>query len=82
MGASPGAIGTARAQNHLRQILVGLDLFPLNQPEVTIAGAARRFDEKGNLIHEPTKQLIYEQLKNLVDWTHRISLTPASEVIS
>ena len=54
MGASPGAIGTARAQNHLRQILVGLDLFPLNQPEVTIGDAARRFDESGNLIHEPS----------------------------
>src|SRR4029453_7542898 len=34
MGASPGAIGTARAQYHLRQILVYLNMFPINQPEV------------------------------------------------
>jgi hypothetical protein len=27
----------------------------------------------GNLIHEPTKQLIQELLKNLVGWTRRIS---------
>jgi chromate reductase, NAD(P)H dehydrogenase (quinone) len=73
MGASLGAIGTARAQHHLRQILVTLNLFPLNQPEVTIGDAAHRFDENGNLIHEPTKQLIQELLKNLVDWTRRIS---------
>jgi chromate reductase len=76
MGASLGAIGTARAQYHLRQILVALNLFALNQPEVVIADAAHRFDENGNLIPEPTKQLIRELLKNLVDWTRRIS--PAS----
>ena len=76
MGASLGAIGTARAQYHLRQILVALNLFTLNQPEVVIADAAHRFDENGNLIHEPTKQLIQELLKNLVDWTRRISPAP------
>jgi len=63
MGASLGPIGTARAQYHLRQILVALNLFTLNQPEVVIANAAHRFDENGNLIHEPTKQLIRELLK-------------------
>jgi chromate reductase len=40
MGASTGAIGTARAQYHLRQIFVALNLFTLNQPEVVIADAA------------------------------------------
>jgi len=39
-GCSLGAIGTARAQYHLRQILVALNLFTLNQPEVVIANAA------------------------------------------
>jgi len=77
MGASLGALGTARAQYHLRQIFVTLNLFPLNQPEVIIADAAHRFDENGNLIHEPTKQLIQALLKNLVDWTRRISPAPA-----
>ena len=79
MGASLGAIGTARAQYHLRQILVALNLFTLNQPEVVIANAAHRFDENGNLIHEPTKQLIRELLRNLVDWTLRISPAAALE---
>ena len=77
MGASTGANGTARAQYHLRQIFVALNLFPLNQPEITIADAAHRFDQGGNLVDEPTKQLIQELLKNLVDWTHRISPSPA-----
>jgi chromate reductase, NAD(P)H dehydrogenase (quinone) len=77
MGASLGAIGTARAQYHLRQIFVTLNVFTLNQPEVVIADAAHRFDENGNLIHEPTKRLIQELLKKLADWTRRISLAPA-----
>jgi hypothetical protein len=34
------------------------------------------------LIHEPTKQLIRELLKNLVDWTRRISPAPESTAAS
>jgi chromate reductase, NAD(P)H dehydrogenase (quinone) len=77
MGASVGPIGTARAQQHLRQILVALNLFLLNKPEVLIANAAHRFNEDGNLIHDPTKQLIQELLQSLADWTRRISSAPA-----
>jgi chromate reductase len=73
MGVSPGTIGTDRAQQHLRQIFVALNLSLLNKPEVVIADAAHRFNENGNLIHEPTKQLVQELLKNLVDWTRRIA---------
>jgi hypothetical protein len=37
-------------------------------------------DPVGHLrqIHEPTKQLIQELLKNLVDWTRRMSPAPDS----
>jgi chromate reductase len=79
MGASPAAIGTTRAQQHLRQIFVALNLFLVNTPEVVIADAAHRFNEEGNLVHEPTKRLIQELLKNLVDWTRRISPAPAGD---
>ena len=44
MGASIGAIGSARAQYHLRQSFVFLDVHALNQPEVMIAKASERFD--------------------------------------
>ena len=40
------------------------------------------FDENGNLLHEPTKQLIQELLKNLVDWTRRISPAPVAYVVT
>ena len=49
MGASTGAIGTARAQNHLRQILVYLNMFPINQPGV---GRENAFLQKGNSFGE------------------------------
>ena len=73
MGASIGAIATARAQYHLRQMMVFLNMFPVNQPEVMIGNAAEKFDEQGNLTDETTKDFIRQLLQNLVDWTRRIS---------
>src|SRR6478672_6953261 len=69
MGASIGTIGTARAQYHLRQSFVFLNMYPINQPEVMIGNASQRFDAGGNLIDETTKKLIRQLLKSLVDWT-------------
>jgi chromate reductase, NAD(P)H dehydrogenase (quinone) len=75
MGASPSVMGTARAQYHLRQIMVFLNMFPINQPEVMISNATDRFDKAGNLTDEKTKDLIRQLLKNLVEWTRRIEPT-------
>ena len=72
MGASIGAIGTARAQYHLRQMFVFLNMFPVNQPEVMIGNASERFDSKGNLTDDATKNFIRQLLQNLVEWTRRI----------
>jgi len=72
-GRDHGCIpGTARAQYHLRQILVYLNMFPINQPEVMISHAMDRFDQEGNLTDVLTKELIIELLQNLVEWTRRI----------
>jgi chromate reductase len=73
MGASIGTIGTARAQYHLRQMMVFLNMFPVNQPEVMIGNASDRFDAEGNLTDDATKEFIRQLLQNLVDWTRRIS---------
>jgi chromate reductase len=72
MGASIGAIGTARAQYHLRQIMVFLNMFPINQPEVMIGHAAERFDTEGNLTDEATKDFIRQLLTNLMAWARRL----------
>ena len=73
MGASVGTIGTARAQYHLRQIFVFVNMFPINQPEVMIGNAATRFDDDGNVTDERTRKLIGDLLRNLVEWTRRIT---------
>lgn len=72
MGASVGSIATARAQYHLRQMMVFLNMFPVNQPEVMIGNCGDKFDEQRNLTDEPTKDFIRQLLQNLVDWTRRL----------
>ena len=58
MGASPGALGTARAQYHLRQMFVFLNGMVLNRPEVMIGNAAQRFDAEGRLTDEKTREFV------------------------
>ncbi|HUE83096.1 MAG TPA: NAD(P)H-dependent oxidoreductase [Pyrinomonadaceae bacterium] len=73
MGASVGTLGTARAQYHLRQSFVFLNMHPVNQPEVMIGNAAKRFDENGNLTDETSKKLIRQLLEQLVSWTRLLA---------
>ena len=76
MGASIGAIATARAQYHLRQMMVFLNMFPVNQPEVMIGNCSDKFDEQGELADEETRQYIRKLLENLVEWTRRLENEP------
>jgi chromate reductase len=69
MGASIGMLGTARAQYHLRQCFVFLNMYPVNQPEVMIANAATKFDNAGSYTDEKGKELIRDLLRSLSDWT-------------
>ena len=72
MGATVGTIGTARAQYHLRQMFVFLDMYAVNQPEVMVSNAHKHFDETGKLTDETAKKLIRQQLEELVNWTKRL----------
>ena len=78
MGASAGGIATARAQYHLRQMMVFLNMFPVNQPEVMIGKAGERFDADGNLTDDPTKEHIRKLLATLADWTRRLRVAQTS----
>ena len=49
MGTSPGASGTAMAQQHLRNILAYLDVPTLGQPEAFIQVRDGLFDEAGDI---------------------------------
>lgn len=71
MGASIGNTGTARAQYHLRQMFVFLNMYTLNRPEVMIGMAQDKFDKNGDLIDRHTKEKIKELLEALVIWTKK-----------
>ena len=75
-GGKPGAIISASignisgfgANHHLRQILVGVNIPVMVQPEVYIGGAAALFDESGKLINESTGDFLKSFLKSFEKW--------------
>ena len=73
MGASIGTLGSARAQYHLRQTFVFLNMHAVNQPEVMVSNASDRFDQNGKLTDEKTKKLVQQLLTELVNWSRRLS---------
>jgi len=75
MSASTGRLGGARAQYHLRQCFVFLNMHPVNQPEVMLANAPANVDTNGNVINEQTKALIRQLLESLVVWTKKLQQT-------
>ncbi len=71
LGASPGKIGTARAQYHLRQIGVFLDLRIMNKPEVMIGEALQKFDAHGKLIDHATREYLQKMFLSLKEFSKK-----------
>jgi len=69
MSASIGMFGGARAQYHLRQMFVFLNMHPVNRPEVMVTFAQDKFDADGKLVDENTKKYVSQLLQNLAKWT-------------
>jgi chromate reductase len=80
MSASVGMIGGARAQYHLRQMFVFLNMHPVNVPEVIVTFASDKFDSDGNLLDDNTKKFLTQLLQNLSNWTRRLREKKASSV--
>jgi chromate reductase len=72
MGASIGMLGTGRAQYHLRQSCVFLNMYPLNSPEVMVPFAEGKIDDNGRLTDEKTRQKIEELVQALIVWARRL----------
>jgi chromate reductase len=73
MSASIGMLGGARAQYHLRQMFVTLNMHCINRPEVFVAYANEKIDEKGRVTDEMTREKIRELIESLVAWTKKLS---------
>jgi chromate reductase len=74
MGASVGAIGTARAQYHLRQVFVFLNVHEMKQPEMMIGSAGQKFDASGNLTDQSTKEHLQKFLATFVAHVKRVAI--------
>lgn len=72
MGASPG-MGTARSQYHLRQVLVFMNAFVVNKPEVMIAQAGDKFDDEGNLTDQRTIDFLDRALTSLINLSQQLN---------
>lgn len=72
MSASIGILGGARAQYHLRQIFVFLNMHPVNRPEVFLTYAQDKIDAQGRVTDETTREKIRQLLEALVAWARKL----------
>ncbi|MFY2762593.1 NADPH-dependent FMN reductase [Arenimonas sp. MALMAid1274] len=70
IGASPGAIGTALGQQHLRNITAYLDMPTLNQPEAFVQAKDDLFDADGN-IGEGSRKFLQGWVDAYVAWVKK-----------
>jgi chromate reductase len=69
---SMGILGGARMQYHMRQSMVFLNAFVFNTPEVLVAQAQNKFDDKtGELKDEATRAVIKQQLEAFAKFIER-----------
>jgi chromate reductase len=71
IGCSPGAIGTAVAQQHLRVVLAYLDVPTLGQPEVFIQVKDGVFDEAGGIANPGTRKFLQGWMDRYAEWVKK-----------
>ncbi|QEL65115.1 chromate reductase [Oryzomicrobium terrae] len=71
--ASMGVFGGARAQYHLRQILVFLNGMVMNTPEAMVGAAHTKVDANGQLSDPLTRDFLAKQLQHFHTYVRRIS---------
>lgn len=70
LGVSVGTIGTAMAQQHLRNIFAYLDMPTMGQPEVFLQAGAGLFDESGG-IGAGSREFLQSWMDRYVAWVQR-----------
>lgn len=73
VGASLSMIGTARAQEQVRQAAFYNKMPLLAEAEVLIANASSRFDSDGNLTDEDTRNFLRQMLNAMREWILRLN---------
>lgn len=70
IGMSVGAIGTALAQQHLRNVLAYLDAPTMGQPEVFLQNKDGFFDDEGN-VNAGSRDFLQSWMNRYVDWVKK-----------
>ena len=70
IGVSTGAIGTALAQQHLRNVLAYLNMPTLAQPEAFIQAKEGLFDADGN-VGAGSRDFLQGWMKQYADWVRK-----------
>ncbi|MGD9508298.1 MAG: NADPH-dependent FMN reductase [Geminicoccaceae bacterium] len=77
VGATPGAIGTAVAQNALKGLLLVCDMVVMGQPEVYFTYKPELFDAEGEVVDEKTREFLNTWVDRFAAWIERSSEQPA-----
>lgn len=70
-GASPGAIGTAIAQHHLRTTMVAAGTAVMGQPELYYTFNPEHYGTDGSIVDEATKAFLDAWLGSFGEWIAR-----------
>jgi len=73
IGTSQGAIGTAAAQQHLRSILVYLNVILMGQPEGYITYKPDMIDDQGQVTDEGVRKFLKTYIDAFTTWVERHS---------
>lgn len=72
VSASDGPSGGRRVQLHLRQIMVDLNMHPINSPQLYVARAQDKLDSDLKLTDEKTRETLRKLLAALVEWAGKV----------
>jgi chromate reductase, NAD(P)H dehydrogenase (quinone) len=73
VGTSPGAVGTAVAQTHLRGIAPILELVLMGQPEVYLVNKPGLIDENDDITDDTTREFLQGYLDRFAAWIDQVS---------
>jgi chromate reductase len=73
MGASPGALGAARAQQQLKLVLMSTLAEVMPHAGVAVGMAKEKFDVAGALAHEPTRAFLAAFMADFGRWVARVA---------
>jgi chromate reductase len=77
-GTSPGAIGTACAQQHLRSMLGYLDVILMGQPEIYLQFKEGLIDDEGHISSDNTRKFLQGFVDRFSAWVEFHRTNPAA----